>query len=286
MEKIGLVVDSTCYLDQATLEKHNIKTVSLNVLEGEDTVYKETEITPQFVLDQIDAGKKLTTAQPSPTLFTDAFDELFEEGYDKVLAITLSQGISGTYQSALIGKEASKRSDDVYVFNTLNAGFGNELMVLEVIRFIEESTTYEEVIARANAIIADRGLLFTVQNLFSLQKGGRLSRGQALLGTVLRIRPIIQLNEDGELKLIHKERTQTRLMDYFINSIKEHVGDDGTPVVRIVHQKSKESAEQLKEKLEETFQSITITLTDRISPVFSIHIGKKGLGVTWYNAEV
>ncbi len=282
MEKIGLVIDSTVYLDQPTIDKHNLKVVPLNVIEDEDTSYRETDITPQFVLDQVDAGKKLTTAQPSPQLFTEAYDSLFSQGYEKVLVIPLSRGISGTYQSAVIGKETSNHSANIHVFDTLNAGFGNELLVLEILRLIDEGHTHAEIVEKTNTMIADAGLLFTVQNLFSLQKGGRLSRGQALLGTVLRVRPIIRVNEAGELKMIHKERTHAKMINYMVNQIKQHVGEEGSPIVRIVHQKSQDSADALQAALKKAFSSVKITTTDRISPVFSIHIGKKGLGVTWF----
>jgi len=281
MKKTGLILDSTVYLNQKTLSSNNIKVVSLNILEG-DNVYKETEINQQFVFDELDAGKKLTTSQPSPDLFKDAYNDMIEQGYQKILVITISRGISGTYQSAKLGKELCSNSDKIHLFDTLNAGFGNELIAMETLRFINEEDNPSKVIERTNAVIKRVRLFFTVQNLFSLQKGGRLSKTQAFLGTVLRVKPIIRLDKDGTLNLVHKERTEKKLMAYIVKQMQEDVSKDKEIIVRIVHQRSENSANALKKLLEETFDNIKISVTDYIGPVFSIHIGKKGFGISWY----
>ncbi len=281
MKKTGLIIDSTVYIDESTIKENDVGVVSLNVLEG-DNVYKETDITQQFVFDELDAGKKLTTSQPSPELFKEAFNEKINKGYEKVLVITISKGISGTFQSAQLGKDMCDDKSKIHIFDTLNAGFGNELLAMEALRLINETDDSDQVIKKMNTIIDSARLYFTVENLFSLQKGGRLSKKQALLGTVLRIRPIIKLHEDGTLSLVHKERTRTRLMNYLINNIKKDYENKSFIKVRIVNQLNDESVAQLKKRLEETFDNIDITVTNYIGPVFSIHIGKKGLGVTWY----
>ncbi len=281
MKKTGLIIDSTVYIDKETIEKNDIEVVSLNVLEG-DNVYKETEITQQFVFDELDKGKKLTTSQPSPELFKEAFDKMIDKNYEKVLVITISRGISGTYQSAFLAKDMCKASDKIHLFDTLNAGFGNELLAMEALRLIEEKDNANVVIEKMNSIIEKARLYFTVENLFSLQKGGRLSKKQALLGTVLRVRPVIKLHEDGTLGLVHKERTRTRLINYIINNVKADAKGKSFIKVRIVNQLNDESVALLKKRLEESFDNINITVTHYIGPVFSIHIGKKGLGITWY----
>lgn len=281
MRKTGLIIDSTVYLDQETIETHDIQVVPLNVLEG-DNVYKETEITQQFVFDQLDSGKKLTTSQPAPELFRKAYETMIEKGYEKILVITISRGISGTYQSAKLALQSVEQADKIHLFDTLNAGFGNELIAMETLKFIEAKDDPDYVIRKTDEVIKNARLYFTVENLFSLQKGGRLSKKQALLGTVLRIRPIIKLQEDGTLSLVHKERTQKRLISYIVNNIKADVQDKKNLVIRIVNQLSEDTVNQLKARLEETFKDVTITVTHYIGPVFSIHIGKKGFGIAWY----
>ncbi len=282
MEKIGLVLDSTVYLDQETLNLPHVKVVSLNVLEGDKT-YKETEITPEFVISQIDENKKVTSAQPSPEAFKKAFEAFFEEGYDKVATIVISRGLSGTYQSAQLGRDLlNEHKEDVHVFDTLNAGFGNELIAEEALKMIENNVSFDKLIEKVDEIASKCGLLFTVQNLFHLQRGGRLSKTNALIGTVLRIKPIIRLNEQGELKPVHKERTVVKLIQYVIKTIKSTVDSGAKLNIRIVHQRSEEEINRLIKALEEAFENPVIKVNDYIGPVFAIHIGKKGYGIAWY----
>jgi len=281
MGKIGFVIDSTVYLDEKTIKENNIEVVPLNVLE-EDNVYPETEITQDFVFEHLDKGKKLTTSQPSPEKFKNAYEKMIDEGYEKIVAVVISKGLSGTYQSAILGRDMLDNPELVHVFDTKNAGFGNELIAMKVLEFLKKDPTVDQLIEQVDYVIENCGLMFTVENLYSLWRGGRLSRAQAFLGTVLRIRPVIRIQDDGTLKLEHKERTQKKLLHYIVKQIKEDVGSRKNIEVRMTHQRSKESVEELKELLESVFDNIKITITGYIGPVFSIHIGKKGFGIAWY----
>ncbi len=280
MGTIGLIIDSTVYLSAEDIEKHDVRVVSLHVLEGEK-VHLETDITPEFVFERQDAGQRLTTSQPTPEAFVKAYEEMFAKGYEKIGVITISRGLSGTYQSAVAAQELIDKPEAVHIFDTQNAGFGNELLATEFLRFRSEGDDFETIVQKMEHVIDRAHLLFTVQNLYSLQKGGRLSRTQAFMGTVLRIKPVIRLAE-GKLKLVHKERTFKKLYDYFLDAIRKDAEGKGTLHVRIVNHHSRESVDHLKKRLEESYKDIRMTTTDYIGPVFSIHLGKKGFGVTWY----
>ncbi|MGM0435874.1 MAG: DegV family protein [Bacillota bacterium] len=282
MEKIGLVFNSTVYLDNETLEEFNVKVVPLNILESDNT-YKETAITPEFVIDEIDHGHKVTTAQPSPDSFLKAYETLFEEGYDKILTLVISRGLSGTYQSAELAKDLlEKRGDDVHVLDTLNAGFGNELIAKAILTMVSNNESFESIISKTDEIASKTGLLFTVSSLFHLQRGGRLSKTNALIGTVLRIKPIIRLNDKGELKPVHRERTVTKLIKYVINTIKNDDQGQGRLHVHLVEQRSEDTIERIITALKENFENPLISVNHYIGPVFAIHIGKKGYGIAWY----
>lgn len=282
MEKIGLVLDSTVYLDQETLNLPHVKVVSLHVLEGDKT-YKETDITPEFVIEEIDKGHKVSTAQPSPEAYKKAFQTFFDEGFDKVAVIPLSSGLSGSYQSAELGRSMlSSRNDDVHVFNTLNAGFGNEMIAERALDLIGQGVDLQTLIHSIDAVASKCGLLFTVENLFHLQRGGRLSKRNALIGTVLRIKPIIRLTEQGELKPVHKERTLNKLVQYVIKTIKDTTFEGGRLNVRIVHQRSQEQVDRIIKALNDAFDEPIIKVNDYIGPVFAIHIGKRGYGIAWF----
>jgi DegV family protein with EDD domain len=282
MEKIGLVVDSTFYLPKEYLEKHDIRVVPLNIIDGDET-FKETEIDNDFIFSRQGENAKLTSSQPSPSEFLTAYEEAFKDGYDKVLVLCLSKGLSGTYQSAILAKNMLKKPEDVIVFDGENAAYGNELLTLKLVELLEAKTPLDTIISNMNEIFKRTELMFTVENLFFLQKGGRLSKTQALLGTVLRVKPVIKLVE-GKLKLYHKERTHKKLYDFFISEItKDPFNADGRKLhVRIIQVQSEDSLTQLVELIKQNFKDADITIQDYLGPVFSLHVGPKGFGLCWY----
>ncbi len=282
MEKVALITDSTVYLPKKYLDEHKIKVVSLNIIDG-DKSYKELEVDNDFVFERQDAKAGLTTSQPSPSEFVDAYQKCFDEGAEKILVLTLSKGLSGTYQSAILGKNMLDEKEDIYVFDTNNAAYGNELLLEKLVDLLAAEKTLNSVIKKMNAIIENTRLYFTVENLYSLQKGGRLSKTQAFLGTVLRVKPIIRI-EDGKLKLTHKERTHKKVYEYLLKQIKEdeNAGDNKRLNARVIHRSSEEHALAIEAMLKAEFKNPKVVVTDYLGPVFSIHIGKKGFGLAWF----
>jgi DegV family protein with EDD domain len=200
------------------------------------------------------------------------------------MVLTLSKGLSGTYQSALLARKMVENQDKITVFDTENAAYGNELLTFKLVELINEGNTVNNITEKMKPIIAKTSLYFTVENLYHLQKGGRLSKTQAFVGTVLRVKPVIKVVE-GKLKLNHKERTHKKIYSYLLNQIKEDPhNNEGKLHVRIIERQAPEHAEALKQRIEETFDNPIITITDYIGPVFSIHIGDKGFGLAWFFA--
>lgn len=280
MKKAGFVIDSTVYIEQKYLDKYLCEVVPLNVLDGDKT-YKESEITVDFTYKRQDEGAGLTTSQPSPTEFMDAYQRLFDKGNEIIYVFTLSKGLSGTYQSAMIAKNESERKEDIIVFDTSNGAYGNALLFLESMKLRDKAKSEEEFVKSVENIIPKIELLFNVENLFSLQKGGRLSKAQALIGTAMRIKPMIVL-EDGKITLGDKSRTFSKLMDKIVERLSANAEKGKTLVVRLININSDDAYQMMKEKLEGAFKNIEIEETTLLGPVFRVHVGKKGFGVAWY----
>jgi DegV family protein with EDD domain len=282
MEKIGFIVDSTCYLPQKFLKDNKIQVVSLNVIDGDETL-KELEIDNDFVFKRQDEKARLTTSQPSPSEFVTAYEESFKAGNTKVLVLTIGQGLSGTYQSAILAKNMMKNPDDVYVFDSNNAAYGNELLAMEIVSMIKAGKSFEAIIKRMDGLFDKTYLMFTVENLFSLQKGGRLSKTQAMIGTVLKVKPVIKIVE-GKLKLYHKERTHKKLHQFFIDEIKNdpNFGEKKKLHIRLIQRDSLENLTAVEALVKENFKNVALTVQDYLGPVFSIHVGPKGFGLCWF----
>ncbi len=282
MNKHAIIIDSTVYLPKETILEEQLEVVSLNVLEGSNT-YRELDIDNAFVFDTLNQGKHLSTSQPSPNEFLETYQKLVDKGSEFIFVLCLSKGVSGTYQSAILAKNMFDKPEMIHVFDTENAAFGNELLALELIALRKKNISKETIIKTIETNIQNAHLYFTVENLYSLQKGGRLSKTQAIIGTLLKVKPVIKMIE-GKLKLVNKERTFGKLYDYLLGEIKKDEKEGKTLYVRLIQINSLENLQVMKQRIESMFSKVVLSITDYIGPVFSIHIGDKGFGVTWYFA--
>ena len=279
MAKHKIIFDSTVYINKETLEKNNVGVASLNVLEGLNS-YKEVDVTPQFIFDEQDKGKSWKTSQPSPGEFLSLYEEAISEGYDKIFVLTLSKNISGTYQSANLAKNMLDDPNMVYIFDTMLCAYGTEMLGIELIELVNNNEPTERIIKKMDLLCKNGDQMFTVENLFSLVKGGRLTRTKAAIGTVLRLKPVIRVI-DGKLKQVHNERTYKKLHRYFINEMKKTTEGYKKLYVYITNQFSPDSGEMIREQIQTEFPDAKITFTSYLGPVFSIHVGRKGYGISW-----
>lgn len=280
MKKIGLVFDSTVYLPKKVLEDNNVKIASLNIVDGLETT-PEVDVTVQWVLDKQDKNAGLKTSQPSPGEFLNSYESLFEEGYEKIFVVTLSKNISGTYQSATLAQSMLDQPDKVYIFDTHLCAYGTEMIAQELIDLVNNDVEFDIIKERVNEYISTSVQMFTVENLFSLAKGGRLTATQAMLGTVLRIKPIIKVI-DGKLVLDRKERSYKKVHNYIINTIKQSMEGKSKLTIYLTETHSLENGDSFRDVLMEHFPNAKLTYTHYLGPVFSIHVGKKGYGVSWF----
>jgi len=280
MKKYAIVIDSTVYLSQKQIKDNDLKIVSLNVVEGHLSK-REIDVDNNYIFSRQDAGASFTTSQPSPGEFLETYEELVAMGYEKIFVVLISKNLSGTYQSANLAKNMLSDPSKVHIFDTMLAAYGTEMITEQVIKMIDENKDEKEIIERIEKIISKSGLMFTVQNLFSLVKGGRISNTSAAIGTVLRIKPIVKMI-DGKLAVVNKERTYKKVHKYMIENILEDSKNYKNITFRITSHNSTESAKQLQSVIEEMFPESEITFTDYLGPVFCIHIGKKGYGISWF----
>ena len=280
MKKNAIVIDSTVYLTKEQIEENELTVVSLNVVEG-DISKRELDVNNDYIFSRQDAGASFTTSQPSPGEFLQRYEELISKGYEKIFVVCLSKNISGTFQSANLAKNMLVDPEKVYIFDTMLAAFGTEMIAEQVIEMVNQDKDAEEIIKRIDFIISTSGQMFTVENLFSLVKGGRISNTSAAIGTVLRIKPIIKI-VNGKLEVVNKERTYKKVHKYMLSNVTKDSEGLKKITFRITSHNSSESAIQLKEVIEESFPNSDIVFTNYLGPVFCIHIGKKGYGISWF----
>lgn len=279
MKKYGIVIDSTSYLSEKEIKDFDIIRVSLNILDKEET-HKESDVSINFVHEKLESGHKLTTSQPSPAEFLDAYEKHFKKGYEKIFVITISEPLSGTFQSATLAKSMLDNPDKVHIFDSNMAAFGNEMIILELNKMIEDNKTENEIITRINNLFKEANLIFTIENMISIYRSGRISKTKAAIGTVLRLKPLIQMI-DGKLTVLKSSRTHKSVVETIIKRIEETTVGFKKIYVRIETFNSIEQSAVLEKVIKEKFKNVIVSINDYLGPVFSLHLGKKGYGASW-----
>jgi DegV family protein with EDD domain len=223
-------------------------------------------------------GRKMMTSQPSPGEFLSKYEEFHKEGFTHVFVVTLSEKISGTYQSAVIAKSMVDFPLEISINAPKVASFGVALGIPLMIKAIQEGITFANLQKRYESIYANGHVMFTLSNLMHLFRGGRLSKVSALLGTVLRIKPIVEM-VDGKLQLTKKERTNNACYDHFFEKVKEYTEKYSKVYVDIVELNRKEWGDKLASAISEKFPNVILNQSHAVSPVFLVHLGDQGFGI-------
>ena len=277
MEKIGLLIDSTTITRPDILTKPYIKYVDLHVMiDGKD--YLESELSTEMIVKKIHETKKLSTSQPAPGVFLEKLEEFHQEGYTHVLIITLSAAISGTYQSALIAKSLVDFPLEVVVKSPEVASFGVCLGIPLLGEMIEAKKPFVKILDRYEALYKDAAVMFTLADLMHLFRGGRLNIVSALLGSILRIKPIVEMIK-GKLVLVKKERTNLACLNFFMEKLRRYEETYEHVYVDVIHLNKQEWADKLIEEIKMKYPKTKIHVTDYVSPVFFVHLGDQGFGI-------
>jgi DegV family protein with EDD domain len=279
MPSTAVVADTTSYLPPELLAKHDVNLVSLYVgIEGEQD--RESDLTDlhAFYERLRVSGQTVTTSQPSVGDFIAVYEPLLAEGKE-IVSIHLSSGISGTYESAMQARERltadGKGGERIVVCDSLTGAGGMGLMVLAAARAAENGESAAEARDRAEAARRDLKIWFAVDTLDYLRRGGRIGAARAWIGTTLKIKPILTL--DNEITPIERVRTRSRAFERMVDYARQRheAGADGWVVQ---HVQDPENAERLVEACKPIF-GIDPVFTSEVGPVIGAHVGPGLLGV-------
>lgn len=273
---IKIVTDSTCYLYPAIIEDLDIRVVPLNVHFGEDRVFQEyvNLDNDEFFTMLAESPELPTTSQPSPGQFRDVFAELTEAGHD-VLCIVISSKLSGTYQSALDARRMLPDANIVLIDSYfVAAALG--LMVVAAAEMAADGHSMDEIVARVEQMRRDTRLYFVVDTLEYLQKGGRIGAAAAFLGTMLKVKPILMIDQ-GVIKPLDKVRSKRKAIQRLLAELESHVLP-GQPVQAIVmHAQVPDEVRKLESEVRHRF-NCQRTIFGEVGPVVGVHGGPGILG--------
>lgn len=276
---IGVIIDSTTVMDPQLLIDYGIEVVSLNI-HTKAFDKKELDTSNQEIIEQLEDVKNLASSSPSPLDFEEAYRKMFAHGYQHILCFPLSKELSSTFQSAMIGKDEFTNKDDIYVVDSLICNYGLANLIETILPLLEnKEADFQEIITMTNERVKNSIVQFSVMNLRHLVNGGRLGKIAGLLGTILHIKPMIEMRE-GKLVLFKKEISMTKVMNVFMTTIKDYASRFKNIFVKVVDLMEDEFASKLLNSIKTTCPEIHLSRIRTVGPTFHIHLGNKGLGIS------
>jgi len=280
-EKITIVTDSTCDLPIELIQKYNISVVPLYVRFGEKVYREGIDITGNEFYQRLKGTISPSTSQPSPQDFITVYQELNQDD-NSIISIHISSKLSGTVQSAIMAKN-ELNLEKIEIIDSLQTSISLGMIVLEAAKLCQGQKSKNEIINSISKLIHEIRTIFTVDTLEYLQKGGRIGKAQAFLGSILDIKPILGIQE-GEVIPLAKVRGRKKMFSEVIEKIKEDIGTKKINV-GLVHANSQELGLKLKDLMYEHFQ-IKECIFSQIGAVIGTHTGPGTLGVGYYPTEV
>ena len=224
MSRIAMVVDSTAALNDDYVERHQLSVVPLYVKMDDDTFQDGVDITVQQFYERLPRCKTLpTTSQPSPGDFEKVYRQLAEEGVDGIISVHLSSSLSGTVNSALLAKE-QVQDVPIEVVDTRSVSAGHQLVLEGGLNALAAGASMEESIASMKALVEAHRVVFTVETLEYLYKGGRIGGAAALVGSLLQFKPLLAIQE-GRVEALERVRTRKRALARIVEVMGEWMGD-------------------------------------------------------------
>ncbi|WP_017185449.1 DegV family protein [Alkalibacillus haloalkaliphilus] len=270
---VKLIVDSGSDLPKDILEQHDIDIVSLIVhLDGQDYYDRDT-IDSQKVYDAMREGSAPKTAQATPDTFYDVFKQYTDEGRP-VIYLAFSSELSGTYQSAMIAKqqiEDDNESAEIYIIDTRAASMGHGLVAYHTAEAIANGGSVQDILDTANFYVNHMVHVFTVDDLEYLQRGGRVSKAQAFVGGMLKIKPLLHV-EDGKLVPLEKVRGSKKVIGRMVDLAGERGNSLDQQTIAITHGDDEETAQKLADKLKEVYSPQDVII-HQIGSAIGAHAG-------------
>jgi DegV family protein with EDD domain len=280
MPRVAVVTDTTAYLPRPVVEANDVRLVSLYVNFGAERTEREADITDyDRFFDELRSAEELpTTSQPSVGDFVSVYEPLLAEGRD-VVSIHIAGGLSGTPEAARQAKETLERDgtggERVHVIDSTTGAGGLGLMVVAAARSAASGAAAEAVVEAASGARESLKMWFVIDTLEFLKRGGRIGAASAWIGSTLKIKPILSV--ENEITPVERVRTSSRAFERMVDYARQREASGASAWV-VQHIQAPEQAERLAERCREVFGREPV-FTSEIGPVLGVHTGPGLLGV-------
>ncbi|MCR8633637.1 DegV family protein [Paenibacillus radicis (ex Xue et al. 2023)] len=278
MSQIRIVTDSTADIPADLQEALGIEVIPLKVHFGMDTYRDQIDMSSEVFFENLTSSAVLpTTSQPSPVQFVETYKRMLKAADTSIISVHLSSGLSGTYQSAILAKSMMDDSADLTVIDSKSASYGFGSIVVAAAEAARAGRSKDEIINLIHSMRQQLKLYFLVDTLEYLQKGGRIGKAAALVGSLLNIKPILSVSDEGTVYSVDKVRGQKKAMARIIELLKQDLGDKPLNIT-IAHAAALDNAELFNEMMLQNFV-VKSTRYTQIGPVVGTHTGPGAVAV-------
>ena len=275
--KLAVITDSSAYFEESYTQKENLFVLDIPVVIDGNTYIEGKNLTSEDFYKKMALSSELPkTSQPSIAELEETLSRLSQEGYTHVIGLFLSSGISGFFQNIQYLKEEFSNLEIAFPDSKItSAPLG--IMVTSALKWAEDGLTFDEILDRIALQIEGTGAFIMVDDLNHLVKGGRLSNGAAILGTLLSIKPILYFNEQGVIEVFEKIRTEKKATKRLIEIVQERTSNGKYEII-VIHANALEKAEALRELLLESTGATRISLAT-FGSVIGTHLGEGSIAL-------
>ncbi len=272
MSKVVIVTDSTAYLPESLVTQYNITVLPLSII-WQGTSYRDgVDMQPDDFYRRLRVARELpTTSQVTAPAFEAAFNQILERG-DRVLAILVSSKLSGTYEAAVQAREAlSSAREQIEVVDSRLTTVALAMPVLVAARSAQAGESLSSCRSLAEQACGQTGVMFVVETLEFMRRGGRIGGAAAFLGSALNIKPVLGMR-DGEIEAIQKIRTKRAALDRVVDLTVERAGQRSPVQLGTTYADAEQEARSLLDAASARLNPVQ-TMCRPLSPVLGAHVG-------------
>jgi DegV family protein with EDD domain len=283
-DNTAIVLDSTADFPDAQQAHANWRVVPLYVNFGTKSYKDGVDLTAHEFYERLRTSPELpTTSQPTPGDFLAVYEELAQT-YERILSLHIASSLSGTFQSA--GTAAAQLGGDrVRTIDSESASVAISMLALAMQRRLDRGTTDEEIDALVVRYLAEHGLLFTVDTLEFLARGGRIGRAKAFAGQLMNVKPILSIS-DGEVLPVKRVRGNRKAFQEFVDALESQTTDSPSLRVGIAHADAPDRMTELERMVRDLRPSAQIEMETSLGAVIGAHAGPGTVGFFWFTDDV
>jgi DegV family protein with EDD domain len=282
-DNTAIVLDSTADFPDAQHKHPNWRVVPLYVNFGIESYKDGVDLSAHEFYERLRTSPELpTTSQPTPGDFLAVYEELGQR-YERVLSLHLASNLSGTFQSA--GTAAAQVGGDrVRTIDSESASVAISMLALAIQRRLDRGTTDKEIDSLVSRYLAEHGLLFTVDTLEFLARGGRIGRAKAFAGQLMNVKPILSIRE-GEVLPVKRVRGNRKAFQEFVDALESQTQDSPSVRVGIAHADAPARMTELEKMVRDLRPHAQIEMETSLGAVIGAHAGPGTVGFFWFTDD-